>query len=352
LTLPSLRRVEADDATLLRRASRGDRRARRLFARRHAQRAVYLVGLLVDSAADATQLAAAALDAAIEAGVPGDDALVRAVAKVAAAGGHPLNRLALALTDVEERSEQAAADLLGTSLAELAKLRADARAELGTTALVNRDCRGWALATRRDRLTDQERDAANGHLMLCRPCRVRLDEQRRTRDKLRISGAVVTAVVVADVVSLATPGGGGVTSAALSSFAVGKTGAALAGAAILAVGAASTSAAVVRHSPARHAVVRHVDSDDTASSRLTAPPAPNASAAPRSRAKKAAVVPARSLVPSMLPSSLPTVSLPIPLPTPAVTLPAPLPTTVTTLVPLPTPSLSLSAPPLPTSQNG
>ena len=128
---------------------------------------------MVESAAEATTFAAAVLDGAVNAGVAGDNALVQAAARVVApsAGERGLARLVLALTDVEGRSEDAVADLVGLSVADVSKLRADARAEMGSPAVLGRDCRGWALATRRDRLTDEERDAANGHLMLCRHSR-------------------------------------------------------------------------------------------------------------------------------------------------------------------------------------
>ena len=352
MNLLRLRRTEADDATLLRRAHRGDRRAHRLYARRHAGRALYLVGLLVESAAQAPALAATALADAVDTGVAGDDALVRAAVNVASqrVGEPRLDRLVLALTDLEGRSEQATADLVGLAADEVATLRAEARAALGSPAVVTRECRGWILATRRDRLTERERDAANGHLALCRPCRVRLDEQRRTRDKLGISGAAVSAVFIADVVSLSVPSGGTMATAALSSLAVGKTGAAVAGAAILAVGAASTGVALVRQPTATPpGVVRHVNNPGgsqhathTQQSRTAAPTTVRP-------ASKPAVAPAPSLVPTSLPSSLRRVNAPVPVPTPTAVVPLPVPTALPTgLPPLPSPSIVVSVPALPT----
>jgi len=240
--------------------------------------------------------------------------------------------------------------LIGRPVAEVTKLRADARAEFGSATLPGRECRGWALATRRDRLTEHERDAANGHLMLCRECRVRLDEQRRTRDKLRISGAAISAVVVADVVSLSTPGGG-MATAAFSSLAAGKTGAALAGAAILAVGAASTGVAIVHQPRSAPSVVRHVTGTHRPASATPAAATDDNSASaatPAAPSRKTAVVPSHSLVPLSVPTSLPGVILPAPMTTPSVSLPLPVPTAVTTtLIPLPSPSVTISLPPAP-----
>ena len=363
MTLLPLRRPDADDATLLRRARRGDRRAHRLFARRHAARAVELVELLVDAPAESATLAAAVLDATIAAGVPGDDALVRcAVATLAPATDEAgLARVVVALTDVEGRTEDTVAALIDRSVDEVADLRAAARSALGATRAIGSDCRGWALAARRDRLTISEQEAANGHLSVCRSCRGRLDEQQRTREKLRRSGTAVSAVVVADVVALSVPTGGAVAGASgIASLVLGKAGVATVGAAAVAIAATSAGVAAARHSPSHHgsspdgtrpAVVQHENGNGNgnAPSAVTTVPHNVDTGAPGGQAS---TVPSTTptttrLVPLPLPSPLATPSI---LPSVSVTPDLPLPTNVTSVAPLPTVSAIPTLPvTLPTS---
>jgi hypothetical protein len=369
MTLLSFRLAEADDATLLRRARRGDRRAHRLYARRHAVRAIELVGLLLDDPTEATTLAAAVLDLAVAEGVADDDGLVRCAVRVLApaAGEQGLARLALTLTDVEGRTEDTVAGLLGRTVDEVAEMRAAARADHGLAAAGGRVCRGWALAARRDRLTVSEQEAAHGHLQLCRSCRAQLDEQRRTRDKLRRSGAGVGAVVVGDVVALSMPAGGTVAGfGALVPAIVGKAGAALIGGTALAIVGASAGVAIARHSPSHHSVPaggNHVRPHEG-----TQPPAgssPQIPAAPTSAASAGGGTgtnaPGTRLAPTTLPTSVvsSTVSSLLTSPAPTLTspltspLPLPLPTatSIITAVPLPVPTTTATTPvpvPLPT----
>ena len=123
------------------------------------------------------------------------------------------------------------AALLDRTGAEVSELRAMAYAEAGPAASVTtRECRGWPLVARKDRLTPAERQAADGHLALCRQCRARLDEQRQNRDKIWARGGAVSAVVAADVVSLSLPAGGAFAGSGLASVVLGKAGMAIVGA--------------------------------------------------------------------------------------------------------------------------
>ena len=357
MTLLSLRRPglsggTTDDATLLRRARRGDRRAHRLFARRHAARAVELVELLCDplarSATQSATLAAAVLDATIAAGIPGDAALVRGAVRALrpATDDAGLSRLVVALTDGEGRSEEAVSELIQRSQPEVSALRAEGQSQLGVPRAVGNDCRGWALAARRDRLTVSEREAAHGHLAVCRACRARLEDQRRTRDKLRMSGTAVSAVVIADVVALSVPTGGAVASASgVASLVLGKASVAGIGAAAVAIAATSVGVAAARVAPSHDRMPGFVSREDKARgtrpnnvsvphnvSASTTPgavgtlPSPSTTTKTRQAPPPALPpLPTSSVLPTTLPTTLPTVHAPLPLPTglPSVT---PLPT--------------------------
>ena len=355
MTLLPFRRDGADDDALLRRARRGDRRAHRLFARRHAARAVELVGLLVDGSAESTELAAAVLDATIAGGRSGDDALVRCAVQVLApaAGERGLGRLVLALTDIEGRTPDTVAELVGRDAEEVTELRASALSGLGATPPVARDCRGWALAARRDRLTVSEREAAHGHLQLCATCRARLEEQRRTRDTLRASGAAAGAVVVADVVALSMPAGGLAAGAGgLASVVVGKAGAAAIGAAAVAIAATSIGVAATRETPAPGggpAVVRDGQGHSRPASATTTQPRDVGTTTPAPPGQTGPLpVPVPTQTGRLAPPALATPALtPVTTVLPT-TLPVPLPTGVLSVVPLPsvsaTPTLPITLP--------
>jgi hypothetical protein len=367
MTLVSLRRADhADDTVLLRRARRGDRRARRIFGRSNAPRVVELVDLLVAGSGDATRLSADVLAATVAGGVAGDDALVRCALRVLAPATteRGLARLALALTHIDGRSDDEAAELLGRTAAEVVELRALAYADAGTTPTPTprHDCRGWPLAARRDRLTPPERDAANGHLMLCRPCRTRVNAQRSARDKLLVSGGAVGAVVIADVVAMSLPAGGAFAGGGVAGLVMSKAGAAVVGAAAVAVTMTSAGVAVARHAPDGSAPVTVPQSphksgqvspaaaqgDAGGSPAVTAPPPPTGTSRPRSVTVSAPSSAAPSVgVPA---ATAPPVSVPVQLPSSLLTsLPSSLPTLPTLLPVLPTRSLpvTVSAPPLP-----
>jgi hypothetical protein len=194
-----------------------------------------------------------------------------------------------------------------------------------------------------------EQEAAHGHLSLCRSCRARLDEQRRTRDKLRLSGSAVSAVVVADVVALSVPTGGAVAGASgLASLVLGKAGAAVVGGAAVAIAATSAGVAVARQAPAHNdkpaGVVRDVNRHGTRPAGVTAVPHNVGATTPAGHATAVAVpssAPTTRLAPLPLVTSVTVVSLSPKLPT---TLP--LPTNVTSLSPLPalSPTLPVTVP--------
>src|SRR4051794_23592366 len=177
MTVVRLRMPEGDDE-LARRARRGDARAHRLLVRRHASRVLELTRLAAGGRSDVSELAARALAAGIADTAPLDTAFVRAVVHVT--GAH-LDKAALAslvvlLTDVEGRSEHTAADLLGRDVHEVMELRVAGRLHLELAVDRGKHCRGWPLAAARDRVTDVERVAADGHLLVCRSCAARLRE--------------------------------------------------------------------------------------------------------------------------------------------------------------------------------
>src|SRR3954470_493958 len=255
MTVSVLRRTDADDATLLRRAGRGDRRAHRIYCRRHAERAIELVEQLIGDGADSALTASRVLSETIAQGVAGDDALVRCTVRIVAplTTERGLAHLVVALADGDGRTEDEVAALIDRTSAEVSELRALAYAEAGPSAAVmTRECRGWPLVARKDRLTPAEREAADGHLALCRQCRARLDEQRQNRDKMWVrGGGAVSAVVVADVVSLSLPAGGAFAGSGLASVVLGKAGMAIVGAGAIAITATSAGVAVARSVPSQ-----------------------------------------------------------------------------------------------------
>lgn len=355
MTIVTLRRAEADDATLLRRARRGDRRAARLFSRRHAARAVELVELLVDDRDVSAQLAAHVIATATADGVAGDDALVQCAVRVAApvSTTEGLARLVVALVDGEGRTEGDVAELIGRSSTDVAELRSLAYADVAPLPVRTRECRGWPLVARRDRLTPAEREAATGHLSLCRQCRARLDEQRQTRDKIWVRGGAVSAVVVADVVSLSLPAGGAVAGSGAASVVLGKAGMAIVGATALAVTATSAGIAVARTNPAHPhrapaPAVAPASGSSTGSATSTDPghtitgsqSGGATVSTPPATAPAGRKAPGPTVLPTAFPSGVPTVSVPVQLPTKIPTLP-----------PLPTPSVSVPPLPLPTGSS-
>ena len=340
-----LHRTDGDDATLLRRAGRGDRRAHRLYSRRHAERAVELVELLVGADGDAAALSAQVLSEAIAGGVAGDDALVRCAVRIAAplTTESGLARLVAALSDGDGRTDDEIATLIDRPDREVSELRSLAYADVGPAPVKPRECRGWPLVARKDRLTDAERAAADGHLTLCRQCRVRLAEQRN-RDKIWLRGGAVSTVVLADVVSLSLPAGGAVAGTGFASVVLGKAGMAIVGATALAVTATSAGVAVARSSPSQPhrspvpSVRTQHPGDGSPSSPASHPGEGTTTGSLTGGATTASAPPSKtqsphlSPAPTAVPSAVPSISVPVHLPT---------------LPPLPLPSISVSVPPLP-----
>jgi hypothetical protein len=360
MTLLSLHRA-TDDNALLRRTRRGDRRARRILIRRHAQRAVELVDLMVGEGYDLAPLATRALDVALDGTGSLDDALVRATVRVCAPLSEDFSRLVLVLTDLEAWSEEAVADLLDIAIADVSELRAAARAAAGVSSTVRADCRGWRLVVTRERATEHERNAGEAHLALCRSCRRRDLEQRETRDRLGARSAAASAVVAADVVALAVPVGGAASAAGIAGAIFGKAGVAGVGAAAVAVTIASAGVAAARHHPsaphrqgpttrpaATSPSAPTATSSAPAAGPATAAPAATAGTPTTSRSQPLPLPPLPSLPSSTLPTLSGATSL-LPLPTATATtlvpLPALSPTTVPSLlsplpsVPLPTVSV-------------
>src|SRR4051794_7861796 len=281
MTVVRLRMPDGDD-DLARRARRGDARAHRLLVRRHAPRVLELTRLAAGGRSDVSELAARALAAGLADPAPLDTALVRAVVHVTRAH---LDKLALAslvilLTDVEGRSESTVADLLGRDVTEIADLRAAGRQSLDLAVERSRHCRGWPLAAARDRVTDAERSAADGHLLVCRSCAARLRERDRARQRLIARSAAMTGavgeVVAFTLGSTGTAFGGA--GAAFGGLASGKVAAAVIGAAAIAV--ATTSGAVagarLHEQPAHHQQVErpgasHVSTADRHNRQHTTP---------------------------------------------------------------------------------
>ena len=327
MTVSVLRRSDADDATLLRRAGRGDRRAHRIYCRRHAERAIELVEQLIGDGADSALTASRVLSETIAQGVAGDDALVRCAVRIVAplTTERGLAHLVVALADGDGRTEDEVAALIDRTTAEVSELRALAYAEAGPAAAVmTRECRGWPLVARKDRLTPAEREAADGHLALCRQCRARLDEQRQNRDKMWVrGGGAVSAVVVADVVSLSLPAGGAFAGSGLASVVLGKAGMAIVGAGAIAITATSAGVAVARSVPSQphgtHAPAVGPRQPGGGSGATSAPTSrsgdPRATGGPSGSGANASTPP----------------PMPVPLPS---------------NLPLPTPSISVSVPPV------
>jgi hypothetical protein len=171
--------ADSETEQLVARARRGGRRARRKLHRRLRAPLYPLAYAWSGHPWPATR----AIRAAISAGLA-DGSRPYGSAVVAALHRH---------TSRPRDEQGAAASLLGLPTAAVAEHHRAGRAALGLPAEdsdVPR-CAGWPLVSRDHAgLTPAERDAAKGHLRLCRRCRDGLVARRRTRAALQATGAV------------------------------------------------------------------------------------------------------------------------------------------------------------------
>lgn len=370
---PLHRSAPADDDELARRARRGDRRAHRELVRRAAPRAAELVGLLVGDTTETPELASLALAAAVADTGGFDDCLIRASVQVTSRWSEDeagLARLVLLLTDVEGRTGDAVAALLGTTPGRVAELRAKGKGDAGLPASSARRCRGWSLVAAREHVTGAEREAADGHLALCRTCRAHLAERDRTQERLLARGAAVGGVLVADVIALTLPlvgegagvlgglGGLGVFGGlgGLGGAALGKLGMAVIGAAAIAVGGTAAVTAVVEQGGQHPApVVTHSGAPGVPAAGATggtgtvgtSPQTSSANGSSTGTGTLSTTAPSTSGLLNLLPST----GLTAVLPQPTSLLGIPLPSLSASALPLPLPSASLLPLPLPSTSS-
>jgi hypothetical protein len=225
------------------------RRRRRTGAAPGADRAAQLAAAVGAS----VQEAAALLGQLAGQPVDGDD-VVAAAGALAARSDDPdaaRGRLLQLLIDVEQRSLEEMAAVLGLSVTDASALLRAARRSSGAPGLVGR-CRGWALVADRVELTTAEQRARDGHLLVCRGCRDRLAMLERSRLELVSRTAGVTALVGGG--AAAGLSGGAAATAGGGMLAAGKIAViGVLGAAVLAAGGMT---AAVQHANAPAATVR------------------------------------------------------------------------------------------------
>jgi cell division septation protein DedD len=248
-----LGRLATCDPVLARRSRLGDRAAARRLAGRHLDRISQLATVISTSAEEAEVLARQGFSLALRGGRPFEDALVTAFGQLAAAlpeADDARGRLAVLLAEVEERPVEDVARLLRLEPRTVDALLPRARASLGG-AYPARSCRGWALASRKQGLTEAERQAGAAHLELCRRCRDRVAAVDRTRAQLLGgAGGMVGVAAVAQVVpwgGAAVAGAGTVLGTKATAGVIGAV-----GAAVLATG--GTAAVVQQQEPHRPSV--------------------------------------------------------------------------------------------------
>lgn len=338
------------DAALVHRSRYGDRGAtQRLLARHHARVQQLATAVAPEQPQSVAQQG---FSLALRGKRPFDDALVTAFGRLAAAVPGAQQRLLAEL--VEERPLEQAAALVGLS-------PDVARAVLQVpTELSPRHCRGWGLVARRDRLTLDEQEAADAHLVLCRRCRDRQARLALVRAQA-VGGAVLAGAALAattQALSSGSASGAGVGASGAAAGTAGPVGllggkAALALVGVAASGVLATGSATVAHQqrvpPPRVATTPTSTASPSAAVRVPALDTPVVVPDLLRRQVEEApsvVVPdvlPTGLLPSAVPLPVPSeVPLPLPselpLPVPTGLLPVPLPTSVRlpTAVPLPT----------------
>lgn len=334
-----LRSLATSDSVLTRRSRYGDRGAAQRLAARHLERVSELSAVVGGGPEQGAALARRGFSLALRGKRPFDDALVTAFGRLAATTDDPdgaRGRLLVLLVEVEHRSLDEAAALLGIGTDTAKALLPGARTTIGMPAL-SRHCRGWGLVARRG-LTTAERTAGEDHVALCRRCRDRLVVLERTRAQLvggtagLVTGAVSTQLLASGGSVLAGGGAGGL----LGSKAVAGIVAAVGGAVLVTGG----TAAVVQqpsHDAGYTPAVTSVQPSSSAAPTCTTCPAPTpASTLLRLPGVQVPVtvpdpaLPTASVSPlPALPVPVPTIQLPLPLPT----LPLPLPTALPTALP-------------------
>ena len=314
-----LGRLATCDPVPARRSRYGDRAAQRRLAARHLDRISQLATVISTTPEEAEVLARQAFSLALKGSRPFEDALVTAFAELAEAlpeADDARGRLAVLLAEVEERPVPEIARLLRLEPRTVEALLPRARAALGSSYPA-RACRGWALASRKQGLTDAEREAGAAHLALCRRCRERLADVDRTRAQLLGgAGGMVGVAAIAQVIPLGGAALGGTGAVLGTKAAVGIIGGL--GAAVLATG--GTAAVVHGQQPPHHPPAnRHVQAPATTPSpratRVEQPtPVTNPAPSPRPTPTTLLPLPTPGL-PTKVPTDAPTQQLPLPLPT-------------------------------------
>lgn len=325
------------------RARSGDRRAAAQLRSQVARDARGLARTLLGSRRQARTVVRSAMSEALsDTERPYASAVVLAISRHAAAGATqetgPEQRLRQAvgvLCDVQGRSHDEAAALLGLPVGRVVALHGQVREELGLARAS--DCHGWHLVSRLEELTAPEQAAGRRHLQACRRCADALQARAAARVRLKaalpVGGTAAAGALAVAAFSALTSTGSGATVAA-----VGIVGTVTAGV---------VSVPVVGHErPDRPAIVQQAAPRETAaarSARTAAPAAPRRSApSPTDLPTRSAAVPVAAPAPSPTATPAPT-RAPSPSPSPGATAgPSPSPTTAVPipLLPLPRPSTS------------
>jgi hypothetical protein len=320
-----LGRLATCDPVLARRSRYGDRAAARRLAARHLDRISQLASVISTSAEEAEVLARQGFSLALRGARPFDDALVTAFGQLASAlpdADDARGRLAVLLAEVEERPVADVARLLRLEARTVDALLPRARAALGTSH-PTRACRGWALASGRQGLTDAERHAGTQHLALCRRCRERAAAVDRTRAQLLGgAGGMVGVAAVAQVLPWGGATMAGAGTVVGTKAAVGVIGAV--GAAVLATG--GTTVVVKEQAPHRAPVTRDAPTSTEAPAPRPTGPEQGQAPAPQSPAPSPTPTTLLPLPTPGLPTKVPTDNPTLPLPLPLPTLPIQLPT--------------------------
>jgi hypothetical protein len=260
------------------------------------------------------------------------------------------------LCDLEGHSHRSAAELLGTTPQEIARLHKAS----GAAGEVPARCAGWALVRQYDELSPSERVATDGHLDICRSCREAREERLAARKRLRaLAPAGVGAATIASAWTLLTGGAATVGAPAIGGVIAGVVGG-VTMTGLLGLGHAAPAADGGQGDRPGVGVTRPVSQGTAPSAGRGGPgaPAPGGggpapvpsygptSLPPPSSTASPGTPPATPGSPVPLPS-LPVLVPSVPLPTALPSLPVPVPTALPTLPVPPPPLPGLPLPPLP-----